>query len=738
MKALLRVCLLCCCALTLLSCAAMEPRLREQAMAPGAVQAGKKPRAAEKEDLSLTGQAPSPAEEKQRAREILREMEQDNELFNSRLKQVIGMHDAPAPGDREASAKEVGGDQQQVSFNFYDADLADVVRLFMDLLEDDYVFQPNVGGRVSLKVEDTFNRNQLVELLQGIMRINGVTMVKDDNGIWEIMPLSDAAQSIPDQNLILPDQEARPNRGQIIRAFRLHYIAASEIVKIIQPYLAKGALIYAHDPTGVLIVSDFPHTLPKVTGLIELFDESVFADMQVRVYALKYAVASEVAKELESLAQTMGFTPDKGGPSSRISFLAMDRLNKLLAVTKSERLLEFADIWVEELDQDVPQIAQDAQVENIYVYYVQNGDAEEIVTSLQGLFERSPDTRDREDTEQLPVGQQLREEQEQQVTEDRAVVESVGAVSGSLVGEVSFVVDQTTNSILIRCVKSDYDKIYSVIEKLDLYPKQVLIEVLIADVQLDESSKLGIEWSFVFDLANDTESELSVDSGLGVIGGGDSLIGSGLTYLVTHTDKLTAVLKALAEDNKVNVLSSPHILASDNQEARIDIGDEVPIVTSELRTTEAGSTATTVDKTIQYRDTGILLTVTPHINEKGLVRMDVSQEVSQISDRTVQGVDSPIFSKRLATTRLAVQDEQTIVIGGLIRQSNSDGYTGIPVLGRVPILKYLVGTQQKSFSSSELLIFITPHVIKSAPDADLISNLFLKRLKELKQDFLTY
>jgi general secretion pathway protein D len=210
------------------------------------------------------------------------------------------------------------------------------------------------------------------------------------------------------------------------------------------------------------------------------------------------------------------------------------------------------------------------------------------------------------------------------------------------------------------------------------------------------------------------------------------VIGSGFSYLINNTDKFTAMIKALAEKNRVNVLSSPHILASDNQPARIDIGEEVPIVTSEYRTNDASSTATTVDKTIQYRDTGIILEVTPHINENGMVRMDLRQEVSALSDKTVDGVNSPIFRKRVATTTLSVKDRQTIVIGGLIRQTNTKSDSGIPGLSRIPGLKYLFGYEGKEYQSAELMIFITPHVISSEQDNALISKNFISRLDIIK------
>ena len=312
------------------------------------------------------------------------------------------------------------------------------------------------------------------------------------------------------------------------------------------------------------------------------------------------------------------------------------------------------------------------------------------------------------------------------------------SVSGSLGGPVTFVVDTITNAILVRSSSADYKKIRPIIKKLDIYPKQVLIEVRIAEVQLDESSKLGIEWKYLMNniLGTGASGGLSVDSGLGTIGGGESAIGSGLSYLVVNTGRFAAAVKASADQNHLNILSSPHILASDNQEAKINIGDEVPLVTSEYRTTDSGSTATTVDKTIQYRSVGIILTVTPHINDNGMVRMEIAQEVSNVSTKTVEGVNSPVFSKRAASTVMSVQDGQTIVIAGLMQQISSNGYSGVPFVSRIPLLRYFFGYEGKSFRNNELMIFITPHVILNTQDSDFISSGFLQRLKSIQAGVL--
>ena len=627
----------------------------------------------------------------------------------------------------EKSPQTISG-KKEVSFNFYDADLVEVVRVFMDLIGGNYIFHPDVGGRVSLSVDDTFTDDQLVDLLKGVLRINNMTMLKNQEEVWEIMPMSEASIQSSGERILLAPAKKGQKRGQIIQVFSLQYVAATELIKIIKPYLSKNASVYAHDAQGVLLICDYPHVLDKVEQLRTMFDESVFADVQARVYTLKYAQSEEAVKELRKVAKEFGLGQDQGGPSRRVGFVSLTRTNTVVAVARDPQIMEFVDAWVEELDKKVPSSLSGQESSDIFVYYVQYGDADTIVESLRGLFEggqaqtqnRSQPGDEGEKGQSTPVGQQV----EQNADKDRQQRQK-GGVSGELSGPVTFQVDMITNSILTRCNRSDYDTILSVIEKLDLYPKQVLIEMVIAEVQLNDSTKLGVEWSYLMDVGSDAKGQVGLNTNLG------DNISSGLSYLVENTNRLTARLKALAEDNQVQILSTPTLLASDNKQATINIGDEVPIPTTSETRSDIGTDEITTT-TLQYRDTGILLDVTPKINKHGMVRMDISQEVSNKSDQTIEGINAPIISTRNTTTSVAVNDGQTIVIGGLIKQTRQRSNSGIPYLRNIPWMGSLFRYTEKSFENTELIVFITPHVVLNEQDSDFITQDFKLRLKQLK------
>lgn len=711
----------------------MEPSIHEQAPPPVTLQGKSKIEA----DIDMD-RALFPEEDRQaQVEKLLRELDASNQIFSRRLQQVL---EADSPGDAPVHHSSVkrNGDLVEVSFNFHDADLVEVVRLFMHLLDDDYLLHPGVSGRVSLSVEDAFHRDQLLDLLEGVLRIHGAGIISSGR-IWEVMPLSEMPSHVGSDRLMLFGENASPVRGQIIQGYRLFFISAQEMSNILAPYLSNGAHVFAEEHRGVLLVSDFPHVLSKVTRLIEVFDVSEFADIKVGVFSLRYMDAADAVPKLEEAAKAFGLNLERGGPRSRVAFLPLERTNTVVVLARNEQVVELMDAWITQMDLEIPEILLEQHGENIFVYFVQHGRAADIAKSLTSLFSGG--------------GSQLRSMgMEHQSSHgdsssptsglfgqggDRAsgAESATKSPTGSLPSDVTFVVDEPNNAILIRSTSAEYARILAVIEQLDQYPKQVLIEVVIAEVNLSEDVRLGVEWQYLFDMQRDyTFGSVALDSQLGAIGAATNppLIGSGLSYMVQSSNILKAKLMALSRSGNAQILSTPTLLASDNQEATINIGREVPIPTSTRRRIDDVTTTETLETSIQYRNTGIIMKVTPQINKYGMVRMNISQEVSELINEPVRGVDAPSISTRNAQTTVSVNDQQTIVIGGLIRQAQNNAFSGIPGLNRIPVLKYLFGYSSKMFENSELMIFITPHVILNEPDSQFITRDFLNRLEQIK------
>jgi general secretion pathway protein D len=305
-------------------------------------------------------------------------------------------------------------------------------------------------------------------------------------------------------------------------------------------------------------------------------------------------------------------------------------------------------------------------------------------------------------------------------------------------GELNVVVDETTNALIIRAYPREYKFVLETIKKLDLYPKQVLIEVYLANIVLDDSTKFGMEWSTL--KGTFTKGNTSYDWLLGM--GGTAIdptqFTTGIRYAIAATDKLTAAINATAANNKLNIISSPHLLASNNKEAKIQIGQSQPILTNTYTTAVTTGSTGVVEGTIEYKDIGIIITVTPRISDGGLVTMDISIENSTVSNTALGNLSNvPVFSKKTAKTTLSIGEGQTIVIGGLIEESKTFNTSGVPWLSKIPLFGAIFGYQTYQKSRNELMLLLTPHVIADMEQSNAVTREFKEKLDTLRRQVET-
>ena len=305
-------------------------------------------------------------------------------------------------------------------------------------------------------------------------------------------------------------------------------------------------------------------------------------------------------------------------------------------------------------------------------------------------------------------------------------------------GEISIVVDEANNALVIRAFPRDYRSILETIKKLDIYPKQVLIEVFLAEITLDDSNKFGIEWARFITSNPPNAQELILNSPPPTDPFGQALAaGTNLRYSIVELGgRVAAAINAAASDNRLKVVSSPHILASNNKEAKIQVGSSQPILTNTYTT---GITSTTgigvVEGTIEYKDIGIILIVTPRISDGGLVTMEISVENSTVATTSLGTLPSiPVFNKRTAKTVLSVMEGQAIVIGGLIQDTKNETKSGIPWLSKIPLLGALFGYQTYGKGRTELILMMTPHVISDLNQSNAITREFREKVEGIKKD----
>jgi type II secretion system protein D len=430
----------------------------------------------------------------------------------------------------------------------------------------------------------------------------------------------------------------------------------------------------------------------------------------------------------------------KGGT---VRLVPVERMNALIVIASSREQLEYIRQWVVVFD-GMYGIARP----KIYVYALQNSKAEHIASLLQSILSGggggsapAPSSVTRTEQPKTPAPGQTGTTPA--ATAPRAGAASTATSSGTFVSrETKVFADEITNSLVILAIPGDYAFIEETIKKIDVLPRQVVIEMLLARVDLIDNLSFGFSWSFKSNLdfkvfGKDIDlsgNALNNPSGLG----SGNIPSGGFTYIATDPSDIVRVrLTAALKDSTAKILASPHILVSDNREAKIQVGSQVPLATSTTTSPLSGgvTTTNTTTSTIQYKDIGIILKVKPQINDSGLVSLEVTQEVSSLGDNVLIADQAfASINKTEATTHLVAQDGQTIVLGGLIREDITKAKDGIPFLSTIPILGHLFSNTSDNSTRTELIMLLTPRVVKNMKDVEKVTEGFIEQYRNTSKD----
>jgi general secretion pathway protein D len=655
-----------------------------------------------------------------------------------------GVSAPPTPAPPPAGAPSPVGAHRPVDssrssrfvLNFDNADIYEVIRVMADMMNVNYIIDPRVKGVVNIRTSGQIYQRDIFPIFQTILKMNGAAAVQKGT-LYEIVPFGEAKKLFT-----RPTTRREGDRTQdekyTIQIITLKFIPATEVSKMIKPFLSDGADIVEYPQQNMLIVGDLASNIQKSLDIIGLFDEDIFSDMRVRIYPIFNADVNEVAKEMERIFSSLEVSL-KSGRGVGITFTAISRINSLLAVSSIPGIFDKVERWVKELDR-VP--GEGTQL-NVFVYYVQNGKAKDLAEVLKQVY--VPVKGGKAEAKEKPVTPTPpgaapttpgpRGSRATPATPSPAPVPSPSREEGGGVpeGEINIVVDETTNSLIIRAYHRDYKAILDTIRKLDIYPKQVLIEVLLAEVTLDDTTKYGLEWSTFTNSFTRNGRTYSYSVGAGGIAPQTDMV-SGLRYAITSVDRLAAAISASASEDRLKVISSPHVLASNNKEARIQIGQSQPILTNTYTTTGTSSPGV-VEGTIEYKDVGIIVTLTPRISDGKLVTLDISVESSSVGKTALGNLqDVPFFPKKTAKTTLSIMEKQTIVIGGLMEDKKETVKTGIPYLSKIPVLGALFGYHSNTVNKTETILFLTPHVIGDMGDSQRVTEEFREKLFSVQKE----
>jgi len=616
-----------------------------------------------------------------------------------------------------------------VVFNFDNADIYEVIRVMAEIMRINYIIDPRVKGVVTIRTAGQISIDEVFPIFQSILKLNGATAVKKDN-LYEIVPFGDAKKLyVPPAERVEPGKSL-PEGRYMIQIIPLKYIPVTEVSKVLKPFLSDGADIVEHPPHNILIIGDLASNVRKALDIIALFDLDIFTDLRVRIYPIYNSDVTEIAKEMEKIFSSFEVSI-KSGRGVGITFTPVTRINSLLVVSSIPNIFEKVEGWLKELDK----APGEGTKLGVYVYYVQNAKAKDLADVLKEIFmkvkEKKPE-KPAPPPEKYPPGVKPipTPSASSPPTTVPAPKEEGAAVPE---GEINIVVDETNNALVIKAYERDYKNILETIKKLDIYPKQVLIEVLLAEITLDDTHKFGIEWARFIDTLSHGRYSGTITFGVEPTTASPG-VGVLRYQIFEEAGRLAAAIKVAATDNRLRVISSPHILASNNKEAKIQIGVSQPVLTTTYTTT-ATSSINVVEGTIEYKDVGIILSVTPRISDGGLVSMEITIEDSSVETTSLGGLANiPYFKKKTAKTTLSVSEGQMIVIGGLIETSKKRDKSGLPYLSRIPILGALFGSHDYQDKKTELILLMIPHIITDQIQSRAVTQEFRDKLEGIKKE----
>ncbi len=604
------------------------------------------------------------------------------------------------------------GEDGEITLNFEGQGIQEVVNAILGhMFQENYVISPGVSGEVTFATARPLTRDQVMPVLEMLLRWNGATLIWRE-GQYHVIPIAEAVRG----NLVPRLDSDREGIGYEVMVVPLDYIAPEKMAEILEPYAREDGVFDADNARGLLFLAGTSYELSNYLQIIETFDVDWLAGMSIGMFSLSRIEVNDLLPELESVFGEEGDTPLTG----MFRFVPLERLNAVMVITPSEHYLKEAEKWIRRLDRSSPEAGA-----RLYVYRVKNLEADVLAGYLGDLFgtggTRAQRPRERrgdlapgmEPASVSSVGDFQRQQAERTGQRDEPRTTEGGMQLGDD-GDVRITAVQETNSLLIQSSPSQYDAILSAIKRLDEEPLQVLVEAQVLIVDLSDQLNYGVSW-FLANRGPEFGGPEVPDSfaptrrqNRARIGGGDNLVN--ITRRGVDRTFVAATIDALESVSNVRTISSPSLMVRNNSQATINVGRQLPVQSTRFIGGTTGDTGGTIGN-VQFINTGVILEVTPRVNPGGLVYLTIRQEVSSPGDAGVGG--NPSINTRQISTEVAIQSGQTIMLGGLIQEDESVGRDGVPGLQRVPLVGGLFRTTTNSLDRTETLVLITPTVIES-------------------------
>nr|WP_256208131.1 type II secretion system secretin GspD [Pseudomonas sp. CFII64] len=643
-----------------------------------------------------------------------------------------------------------------VMFNFNSQSIVAVINTIMgDLLQENYSIAQGVSGEVSFSTSRPVSKTESMAILESLLSWTNNAMIRQGDR-YLILPASQAVagQLVPSIGL------RQPAAGLSVRLFPLRYISAPEMQKLLKPFARDNAFLLVDPARNVLGMAGTSDELANYQASIETFDVDWLRGMSIGVFGLQRATVSELLPELQKV-----FGPDSGTPlAGMLRFMPIERTNSVVAISSQPQYLQEVGDWIRMIDNGGGNEPQ------LYVYDVRNMKATDLSRYLRQIY-GSGAIKEESAAEVAPglttttlsspigggrsggglggvgrnsgLGQSgsgiqngmgMQDSSAQSPASAEAANDVDSEVPEEPTSEGRKGLDESTritaqkssNQLLIRTRPSQWAEIESAIRRLDNPPMQVQIETRILEVSLTGELDLGVQWYLGRLAGNSTTPGIGNISGSqGALGFGGAGLGAADTFFYSFVgNNLQVAIRALEATGKTQVLSAPSLVVMNNQQAQIQVGDNIPISQTTVNTINTDTTLSSVE----YIQTGVILDVVPRINPGGLVYMDIKQQVSD-AGATTAPEQNPRISTRSIATQVAVQSGQTVLLGGLIQQDDTEGVSKVPYLGSIPGLGWLFGSTSRSKGRTELIVLITPRVVTSNSEAREVTDEYQRQFK---------
>lgn len=611
-------------------------------------------------------------------------------------------------------------DAEDVTLNLVAVSIPQAAKsVLSDVLGLEYSVDSRVVGVVTLQTSKPISRSQLLELFEGILRDNSAAIVASGS-TYRIVPLAEAARSTASLQAGEADQGKPGIRPELVP---LQYVSAEDMKNVLEPMIPQGMLLRADGFRNALIMSGTAREVASIKETISVFDVDWMKGMSFELVAVRSSSPAAIVRDLEQVFQT------RSGPLKGIvRFVPNDRLRSVLVISSRAKYLKDARQWINKIDV----LAQSGE-DSLHVYHVQNRNASDLAQILESVLGARGDAKISTESRVAPklpaaiVGPSEMEGDANLVggpeTPSSGIDIAQEEQSFAIQPEqgrrnrTRVVADDANNSLLIFSSDTEFDRIQAVLREIDTVPNQVLLEAVIAEVTLDDDLKFGVRW---FLGENDNHGTFS-DSSTGAV----SSVFPGFSYFLKAND-IAFSLNAISSVTNVRVLSAPSLVVLDNKTATLQVGDQVPIVTQSAKAVSAADAPIVTN--VELKDTGLILRVTPRVNDSGLVTLEIEQEVSSVVKTTTSGIDSPTIRQRKMKTSVVVNDSEALALGGLIQEKETTGKSKVPVLGDVPLLGAAFRQKSNAISRTELVIFIRPRVIRDLNEARRVTDEFRKEL----------